>query len=305
MGSVLQLTLVPTEPIENIPNTQLYLFAQQMKHINALYGVPVLLRFMHEMNGNWLTTYGQKPTPFKQAFVNMESYVHSMTNMTAMVWGPNVGAGYPFGASITKANNPDFDILDTNGDGVVNNLDDPYLPYWPGDDYVDWVAMSAYQYNHDGNGQSVPTDVDIFTSGTSQSGFNGRDETHSLYNRFAEGHNKPFMLGETGLAKVSSLQGTPLSGMTEALELAAKQSWWKAVFESTKQFKRFKSATWFEEIKDEESYVNPSVRQLKDYRITYNNDMVKAFVTDTDTTTLKITWSDHLNVTCAGALLVR
>ena len=33
--------------------------------------------------------------------------------------------------------------MDTNGDGVVDNLDDPYLPYYPGDAYVDWVGMSV------------------------------------------------------------------------------------------------------------------------------------------------------------------
>jgi hypothetical protein len=53
-----------------------------MKHINSLYGVPVLLRFMHEMNGNWLTAYSQKPVEFKQAFVTMGYYVHRYTDLT-------------------------------------------------------------------------------------------------------------------------------------------------------------------------------------------------------------------------------
>ena len=33
--------------------------------------------------------------------------------------------------------------MDTNGDGVVDNLDDPYEPYYPGDTSVDWVGMSV------------------------------------------------------------------------------------------------------------------------------------------------------------------
>jgi hypothetical protein len=33
--------------------------------------------------------------------------------------------------------------MDTNGDGVVSDLDDPYAPYYPGDAYVDWVGMSV------------------------------------------------------------------------------------------------------------------------------------------------------------------
>ena len=33
--------------------------------------------------------------------------------------------------------------MDTNGDGAVDNLDDPYEPYYPGDTSVDWVGMSV------------------------------------------------------------------------------------------------------------------------------------------------------------------
>lgn len=29
---------------------------------------------------------------------------------------------------------PDFKALDTNNDGVIDFSDDPYLPYYPGDD---------------------------------------------------------------------------------------------------------------------------------------------------------------------------
>ena len=41
---------------------------------------------------------------------------------------------------------PDFKALDTNGDGVLTMADDPYGPYYPGDDAVDWVGMSLYHW---------------------------------------------------------------------------------------------------------------------------------------------------------------
>ena len=35
-----------------------------------------------------------------------------------------------FGAAVGS---PDWALMDTNGDGVVNYLDDPLTPYYPGD----------------------------------------------------------------------------------------------------------------------------------------------------------------------------
>jgi beta-mannanase len=80
IGAIFELSLDPTIPIEQVSNEQLYRFAEHMKYINTVYGTPVLLRFMHEMNGNWLV-FGQKPTEFIQAFVTLSSYVHSLTNL--------------------------------------------------------------------------------------------------------------------------------------------------------------------------------------------------------------------------------
>lgn len=51
VGSMLEITLIPTVNVEAIPATQLFKFALLMRRINSMYGVPVLLRFMHEMNG--------------------------------------------------------------------------------------------------------------------------------------------------------------------------------------------------------------------------------------------------------------
>jgi hypothetical protein len=39
---------------------------------------------------------------------------------------------------------PDFSICDTNGDGVLDNRDDPYGPYWPGDDVVDCMFQISF-----------------------------------------------------------------------------------------------------------------------------------------------------------------
>ena len=51
----------------------------------------------------------------------------------------------------------DLALMDTNQDGVVNNADDAYSPYYPGDAFVDWVGSSIYTY-----GTSHPVCFNLF-----------------------------------------------------------------------------------------------------------------------------------------------
>lgn len=36
--------------------------------------------------------------------------------------------------------------MDTNHNGRLDVGDDPYSPYYPGDEYVDYIATSAFSY---------------------------------------------------------------------------------------------------------------------------------------------------------------
>ncbi len=38
----------------------------------------------------------------------------------------------------------EWHALDTNDDGWVDMYDDPYTPFYPGDQWVDWVGMNMY-----------------------------------------------------------------------------------------------------------------------------------------------------------------
>lgn len=82
VGAMLEITVIPTIPIETIPDILYTQFALTMRYVNSMYGVPVLLRYMHEMNGNWFPEYGMRPIEFKQAFIKMTNAVRSVTNMT-------------------------------------------------------------------------------------------------------------------------------------------------------------------------------------------------------------------------------
>ena len=95
----------------------------------------MIIRYGHEMNGYWRGEYGMKPVDYVRTFRVLSDALKAQANMTAMLWSPNVGSSYPFGASASQLPAPgsaDFNAMDTNHDGVINVSDDPYLPFYPG-----------------------------------------------------------------------------------------------------------------------------------------------------------------------------
>lgn len=66
-----------------------------------------------------------------------------------MLWAPNVGYTYPFSAppsAFPPIGSVDWNLLDTDHDGQITDGDDPYGPYYPGDEYVDWGGLSLYVF---------------------------------------------------------------------------------------------------------------------------------------------------------------
>jgi beta-mannanase len=112
------------------------------------------------MNGTWFP-YGQLASAFKQSWIRVVSFFRQnlksqFRNQVAFIWAPNSGNGYPYPLlpPVGWSPNPNategtldrqrINELDTNGDGVLDGLDDPYQPYYPGDEWVDWVGISVY-----------------------------------------------------------------------------------------------------------------------------------------------------------------
>jgi hypothetical protein len=106
LGSILQLTVMPSVAVERVPDKLLYAMAETFKEINDKYKVPLMVRYCHEMNGklrgmdnhlrsffdhnssalgNWLTTYGMRPKQMIASFRKLSTYVKQLTNMTGMV----------------------------------------------------------------------------------------------------------------------------------------------------------------------------------------------------------------------------
>ncbi|KAL2911709.1 hypothetical protein HK105_208810 [Polyrhizophydium stewartii] len=232
VGGIFQLSIMPTT-LTGIPDEAYTTIAAQIKAINSERGVPMIVRFGHEMNGNWMT-YGYKPSQYTTEFRRITNAIRAQTNMTAMMWAPNIGLSYPWttGGVIdlpTAATDPtNFALMDTNGDGKLDGGDDPYGPYYPGDEYVDWVGISLYWYISAGANTLIQDGyiyANLKGSITGDSAVGLNLTARNFYDRFASAKNKPMALPESGAPWVASA----VTAATTTTELLVKQSWWTQV----------------------------------------------------------------------------
>ena len=243
-GGILLLTLEPKEGLAAVTTEASEELARTLAGYNTA-GIPVIVRFAHEMNGSWYE-WGQQPSEYIAAFRRVAGAVHHHAPGSSMIWAPNYGGGYPFtgGKYQAAAGSPDGSGLDTDADRAVTGADDPYAPYYPGDDAVDWVGMSLY---HWGNtypwGASVVPEPEKFIqqlTGT-YNGAGGNDlAVPDFYTQYAGAHGKPVAIPETA-ALVAS-------GAPEGLELEVKQAWWRQLFDPRipAEYPQLKMINWFE-----------------------------------------------------------
>lgn len=258
------LTVYPNNNPWAITDNQIDTLSQQLGKMNK-DGRRVFLRFAPEMNGNWMT-WGQQPTKFIALWKRLFAAVRRDASLTALVWAPNSGNGYPFGTNSSKLPE-DLALLDTNKDGKVDASDDPYAPYYPGDEFVDWVGMSVYYFGPSWpwKDNEVPN-ANIFQSNVTTAGF---------YQTYCASKGKPMMIAETNAAyHVNSPSG---SG-----ELAIKQAFWKQYITNPSflnSFPKIKLICLFEFSKTEDVLPNGQP-DLRDFRITNNSNIKNAFLSD-------------------------
>jgi hypothetical protein len=227
------------------------------------------------MNGAWYP-WSQQPTAYIQAFRMIAEAVHRDAPGTAMVWAPNYGGGYPFigGPFEIQITHPDFPMLDTNQDGKLDMYDDPYSPYYPGDDAVDWAGMTIY---HWGNAypwgeNELPEENKFIAQLTGNyKGLNGDDSSlPDFYELFYQGHNKPIAIPETAALYNSARPGTE--------ELTIKQAWWRQVLnaELLSAYPGIQMINWFEWEKPE----NEVGGKLIDWRVLGSLEIAEQFKLD-------------------------
>ena len=219
-----------------------------------------------------------------------------------MVWGPNLGINYPFNSpsalvQLPQPGTPDFAALNTNGDDVIDNLDDPYLPYYPGDEYVDWVALSLYWYPDANTGfNTVPPPTyfrDMATSsGPSMNLVNAPrngDPTRNFYQRFAVERNKPMMIPETAAPYI------PSQPMVDS-HAAIKEAWYSQILsaETRRELSRILLVNQFEEIKADAGM------EIRDWRCAADPAVMNAFKKVLNQHRTALAFGTDFSIGCGG-----
>ncbi|KAI8998300.1 glycoside hydrolase superfamily [Gaertneriomyces semiglobifer] len=253
--AVLYLSIFPESGLSQISSTTFSQIVGLCRGFNRR-GRRILLRFAPGMNSGSVP-WGLQPFPFIEAFRKLSEGIRQQpdANLTALVWAPYEGSSYPDLSPSELADRVYDDVarrlLDTNQDNVVNQEDNPYTPYWPGNEYVDWVGLSIY-YPSTGTVPPATALQEIIqgVNMVSQANF---------YWSFVVEKNKPMLIAETGVEYPSTTGGN-------TTELDVKRGWWDQYLSPDfyNTFPRIKAVTIYEH--------DP-------YRVSHSTPILKAFQT--------------------------
>ena len=267
------LTVEPFSGLDGVTTAVAQDLAATLADYNAR-GVDVFLRFAHEMNGSWYS-WGQQPTAYVKTFRRVAAAVHDGAPGSSMMWAPSYGGGYPFlgGSHGAKAGSKNARALDTNADGTLDERDDSYAPYYPGDAAVDWVGMSLYHWGtkYPWGENEVPAAGKLVDQLRGRYHRAGVDErvVPDFYAEYGTTHDKPVAITETAALYAPGHGG--------AKEASVKQAWWRQAFapELLTTLPRLKMVNWFEWAKYE-----PEVKGEVDWTVARKPLLRSAFAAD-------------------------
>lgn len=251
-GSVAVVTLQPADLVR-LSEQDAADFAAAAATATTQDGSFLLVRFAPEMNGSW-TSWGRRPVTYVKTFRALADALHDATTAAVMVWSPAYGAGYPFTAAINSTTSsadaaPAFDkrnvpYLDTDNDGVVTSADDPYGPYYPGDDYVDWVGLTMLRYGVQPffGANTLPEPGELEARFEEDFGYGDDAKRASFYLRFADSVQQPFLLA-TGAMYNPRRRG--------ASEIAIKQAWLRQIVGAVASRPMLRAVQWLEQSRAE------------------------------------------------------
>jgi endoglucanase len=191
------------------------------------YGEIVLIRFLHEFNGNWYVWSGFK-----------NGGAQGGPQKVKAVWKYVVDRFKDLGATnaewLWTPHGPSIDLTTEEWNEVKN--------YWPGTEYVDWIGLDAYNfYPKDPWGNKRPyRDFD--------------NCFRELYNKCKVLGNQPIIIAEFGTGEFE------YEGKTKADWIA------EAFAKIKKDYPRIKMFTWFHINKEHDWRVNSSPEALASFR---------------------------------------
>lgn len=92
-GGILLLTLEPRAGLAAVTSQASDDLATTLDGFNKA-GVPVIVRFAHEMNGSWYE-WGQQPAEYKAAFRLVADSIHRLAQGSATMWAPKLRRRLP------------------------------------------------------------------------------------------------------------------------------------------------------------------------------------------------------------------
>lgn len=280
-GAVLVLQVEPTVALGDLSAADHEAVADLVAGLADDLGIHTLVRFAPEMNGSW-RPWGQQPTRFVAAFRALADAVHAAAPTVAMVWSPVYGSGYPFRAETGADSEIDLSEarelapLDTDGDGRLDEGDDPYGPYYPGDDAVDWVGLFLYRF---GQSQGVERNVlpprgELASRLAERWGYPEAGQ-QPFYDRFSGSGGRPLLL------ETAALHNPAVGG---ASALAVERRWWRQVLDSLADHPMIGAISWLELSREEPEVADEPV----DWGVTRTSELAEAFRTDLEASAVRL-----------------
>jgi hypothetical protein len=192
-------------------------FAEKAKK----YGDTLFLRFGHEFNGDWypwcVSKNGNDPQKFKKAWIHIHDIFKKYgADNVQWIWCPN------------------------SGSAITASWNDPLLAY-PGDEYVDWIAIDGYNFGTYQSWSSWQSFSNIY---------------RPMYEKLSAAiTGKPFMVGEFACADKGG----------------DKSQWISSLEDELKEFPLIKAVVWFDTNKEMDWRVSSSPETLAAFKKTISS----------------------------------
>ncbi|KAJ3227076.1 hypothetical protein HDU81_006948 [Chytriomyces hyalinus] len=234
------LTIYPNLGLSEtvVTDSHILALANQARDIMDSTGRHLHLRLAPEMNGDWFP-YGQKPEQFIAFWKRFHRLFTPIAPQVALVWSPNFRA---------PSGNYQYD------------------PYWPGEEYVDWVGVSIYWKGFANKYPWIENTLAPSNYAAQLMDADGPEgSTQSLYRDYAVKYNKPLVISESAAAFHMGHRGQALG---EGIgQVATVMSFWNSFIFSAdfrNKYPLVKMVFCFEMVKTEDADTTNDYRATAD-----------------------------------------